>query len=241
MQTLLGAVNVLIGYVQAHSRRVLLVIDGLDRITDVEQATSLFLDSELIAQLACPLVVCGPFALSVHPAASAVPRFGKHCMLVNESVMQRSDPRAHGPGVDFFCDLYQRRVADLSVPDIVPNTLLKALAYYSGGRARDFVRFIQTLAEQAWIFDSERATEALITKVLEDARLRLETGLDVGHIKVLEAVANDPQHRLPADDRARELLNYGHLLPYMDESIWYYPHTLLTIHMLRTNLPGSHD
>lgn len=239
MQTLLGAVNVIIGHVQQHFRRVLFLIDGLDRIRDFDRARELFLRSELIAQLACRVVVCGPFALRSHPAASAIPRFSAVKVLVNEPVMRKDRPSEHGPGVAFFCELYRRRVADLSGPDLLSEDLLRRLAYYSGGRARDFVKSIRMVAEGAWIADVESASGPLIDKVLDEARRLLEMGLDAGHIEVLEKTAADPLRRLQADGRARDLLSYGQLLPYPNESEWYYPHPLLLMHLVRTSPAGS--
>ncbi|WP_437937949.1 hypothetical protein [Sorangium sp. So ce341] len=51
MQTLLQAVNVLIGHVQSKATRILLLIDGLDRIVELDRAEALFIESEMIAQL----------------------------------------------------------------------------------------------------------------------------------------------------------------------------------------------
>lgn len=239
LQGLLGAVNLIVGYVQTKLTRVLLVIDGLDRILDFERAEALFLRSELIAQLACRMVVTGPFALHSHPAKGAIPRFSKNCVVFNEPVMHKGNEREHGPGVAFFCDVYRRRVADLRADDLVPEDLLRRLAYYSGGRARDFIKLIRALAEQGWIDDAQAATPPLVDRVLDEARRLLETGLDAGHIEILEKAAADPQHRLPADSGARELLDRGKLLPYSNESEWYYPHPRLTMHLVRTSPPGS--
>ncbi|MFT3776197.1 MAG: hypothetical protein QM820_63445 [Minicystis sp.] len=239
VQSLLGAVNLIIAYVQQKLRRVLLVIDGLDRILEFERAEALFLRSEIIAQLACRIVVAGPFALHSHPAKGAIPRFSKNCVVFNEPVMRKGNEREPGPGVDFFCEVFRRRTADLGVPDLVPDDLLRRLAYYSGGRARDFIRLIRALAEQGWIDDAHQASKPLVDRVLDESRRLLETGLDAGHIRVLEEVAADPRRIIPADSRARELLDYGKLLPYPNEMEWYFPHPLLTMHMVRTSAPGS--
>jgi hypothetical protein len=239
VQTLLGAVNVIIGYVQLKLRRVLLIIDGLDRILEFDRAEALFLRSELIAQLACRMVVAGPFALHSHPAKGAIPRFSKNCVVFNEPVIRKGNEREQGAGVSFFCDVFRRRTADLNVPDLVPEELLRRLAYFSGGRARDFIKLIRALAEQGWIDNVEQATLPLVDRVLDEARRLLETGLDAGHIAVLKAAADDPDHRLPADHAARELLDYGKLLPYPNDSEWYYPHPLLTMHLVRVKPPGS--
>ncbi|MCC6559694.1 MAG: hypothetical protein IT372_42805, partial [Polyangiaceae bacterium] len=239
MQGLLAAVNVIIGFVQSKLRRILLVIDGLDKIFQPEQAEALFLRSSMIAQLACRVVVSGPFVLRSNPAAAAVPRFSKICVLCNEPVLLKGEENVHGSGVPFFCELYKRRITDLDATGIISDDLLKRLAYYSGGRARDFVKSIRMVAERGWIEDAPQATPAIVDRVLDEARQLLETGLDTGHIEVLEKIAADPLHRLPADNRARELLDYGQLLPYPNESEWYYPHPLLTLHLVRANRAGS--
>jgi hypothetical protein len=61
----------------------------------------------------------------------------------------------------------------------------------------------------------------------------MEAGLDRGHIEILASVAKDPEHLLPDDERVDELLDQWSLLPYPNESEWYFPHPLLTIHRIK--------
>ncbi len=237
VQTMLGCVNVLIGVTQSMVRRVLFVIDGLDRIRDIGRAKALFVDSHMISQLACPSIVCGPFALRHHPSTTAIRGFNHLTVLVNEPVLSHSNPALPGPGVEFFREVFARRVNDFAGPALVPEPLLVELAYRSGGRARDFVRFIRVLAEKAWQADVDVATEALVRKVLDDMRRQREMGLHKGHIRLLEEVMADPEHRFPEGPLAQELFTYGTLLPYPNESEWFYPHPLLTMHLVKA--PGS--
>jgi hypothetical protein len=240
VQELLGAVNLLLGEVQSKHRKVLLVIDGLDRIRDLPRAKALFVESQLLSQLVCPLVVCGPFALR-HDLATAGGRGFKADALVNEPVLKHDEPSHPGPGVDFFRELYAHRVKDLGkeAQELVGPEQLGELAYRSGGRARDFVRFIRSLAELAWDQDAHAATPELVKQVLDEWRLRQETGLHKGHIQLLQDVMKDPEHRLPPGDLAYELLDYQHLLPYPNNSEWYYPHPLLTMHLVRPPQTGA--
>ncbi|HLL54518.1 MAG TPA: hypothetical protein VK447_13280 [Myxococcaceae bacterium] len=238
MQTLLACVNVLIGEFQHKSRRVLFVIDGLDRIRNIERAKELFVDSQLISQLACRVIICAPFALRHHIATPAVRGF-EPVVLVNEPVLDHKNPQRHGEGVGFFCDLFVRRTADMEGPPLIERSLLEELAYRSGGRARDFVRFIRELAKVAWQADVEVASADIVRRVIDEQRRIRETGIHRGHIELLEEIANDPEHRLPANPLAQELLNFQHLLPYPNESEWYYPHPLLTMHLVRPKPPGS--
>jgi hypothetical protein len=236
MQTLLGAVNVLVGHVQHNHRRIVLLIDGLDRIRDEERALDLFLRSELLGQVACPTVVCAPFALRSAPSAASIQRFDTF-VLANEPVLDRAHPERHGPGVPFFADMYRLRTEDLGAAGALGPEMLARLAYVSGGRARDFVRLVRGVAERAWTEDVTTATPAIVEEVIDEARRDRERGLDVGHMAVLRAVMEHPLRQLPSDALARKLLDWGHLLPYPNESEWYDPHPLLTLHLLRE--PGS--
>lgn len=236
MQTLLGAVNVLIGHVQTHHQRIVLLIDGLDRIRDEDRALALFLRSELLGQLSCRTVVCAPFALRSAPVAAAIPRFDT-VVLANEPVLDKANPERHGPGIVFFTEMYRLRTQDLQAPDAIGHELLERLAYVSGGRARDFVKLVRGVAERAWTADVTIATPTIVEEVIDEARRDRERGLDVGLLGVLRAVMADALRQLPEDVRARKLLDWGHLLPYPNESEWYYPHPLLTLHLLKA--PGS--
>lgn len=231
MQTLLDAVNALIGDVQAAHRRVLLVLDGLDRIRTIERARALFVESDLLGRLACPVVACGPFALRHHPALISVPHFDPK-ILVNVPVLDQDDPTREGPGIDFLVEVYQRRVADLPTP-LVNTAQLRRLAYYSGGTVREFVRLVGRLAERGYHDNLPHATDAQIETVLDERRRQIESGLTSDHGKVLRAVMADPKHELPNNNLCWDMLTTGQLLPYPDGSEWFYPHPLLTLGFLR--------
>jgi hypothetical protein len=122
---------------------------------------------------------------------------------------------------------------------LISRPLVEELAYRSGGRARDFVHFIRDLSLLAWDEDAPAATPELVRAVLDAHRRRRETGLDRGHIRKLAEIAADPEHRLPEGELSRTLLSYGVLLPYPNESEWYYPHPLLMMSLVRPTSTGS--
>jgi hypothetical protein len=238
VQRLLGSVNTLIGHIQSTHRRVLFVIDGLDRIRDIKRAKDLFVDSQLISHLACRVVICAPFALR-HHLSTATARGFEPEVLANEPVLDHDDPSKPGPGVHFFCELFDRRITDLEKPPLISKELLEELAYYSGGRARDFVRFIRELAQDAWLADVPAATPELVRKVLDRQRRKIENGLNESHIQLLEGVVSAPKHLLPGNPLFDDLISYHRLLPYPNESEWFYPHPLLMMNMVRVKSPGS--
>ncbi|MEZ4302503.1 MAG: hypothetical protein R3B70_46675 [Polyangiaceae bacterium] len=234
-RTVLQCVNTLIGLVQQHARPVLLVMDGLDFIRDRTKAKELFVDSQMIADLDCRLVVSGPFALRHSQYAAAVsPQFTQVTPLVNLPVLQQDDPRKKGSGIQFFRGLFQKRAASLPAraAALLPEPILDDLSYYSGGRARGFMQMVRRVAEEGYIVDTP-ATKEILDRVLREQRLRQETGLHTGHLRVLQAIADDPNHRLPDDPLVDELLDTFSLLPYPNESEWYYPNPLLTMNLVR--------
>lgn len=234
VQTLLACVNTLIGLVQQRGTRILMIIDGLDRIREFARAKALFFDSTLISQLACPVVVCGPFALRHHPATAALRGFREVPPLVNEPVMSKANPKTRGPGIAFFKDVLGRRVNDLPRGDeLFSPQQQDELAYYSGGRAREFVTLVHRSAAMAWSRDVPRMTDEIVEAAVDERRRHRETGLNRGHIRMLEEVARDHDRRLPEGPLAQELLDYGTLLPYPNESEWYYPHPLLLRHLIK--------
>ena len=230
-QSLLDAVNTIIGFAQQNARPLLMIIDGLDRIREEERALDLFVRSELLGRLACRTVVCAPFALRSAPSAAAVRRFQK-VVLANEPVLDERDPAKPGPGVEFFRTLFRLRTEDLGGPEPLADAQVHHLAYLSGGRARDFVRLVRGVAELAWDANVTQATDEIVAAVIDEARRDRELGLDAGHIELLRKVMEDPERQLPRDPLARKLLDWGHLLPYPNESEWYYPHPLLTLRLL---------
>jgi len=239
VQSLLASVNAIAGHVQSKASRLLLIIDGLDRIDGIDEATRLFVDSTMIARIDCPLIVVGPLAFRSNASLSAVRGFSNVAVLANEPVVDKLEPTAYGPGIEFFCELFERRTRDLDGTQLVPKPLLEKLAYYSGGRARDFVGTIRKLSVIALMAGVREVDEALVNEAIDEARREREHGLDKGDIAVLEEVARDPDRRLPPGDVARHLLKLGALLPYPNESEWYYPHPLLTMHLVRTRPRSS--
>lgn len=232
VESLLDRVNLLLGTFQQWNRRVLIIIDGLDRVTNADHAKALFLDSQIISRLDCALVVCAPFALRNAKAAISARGFRLRT-LHNAAVLDHQNPKNHGPGVPFLGEIFRQRVRDLGAELCVPPPLLDKLAYYSGGRLRDFVLSIKLLGERGWDDNLPVVSAKHVDSVIREVRLLLESGMHRGDIDLLYAIATDPNHRLPEGDIARELLTYGRLLPYPNESEWFYPHPLLTLSLVR--------
>jgi hypothetical protein len=235
VKRLLESVNVLIDSFRRFAVTPLFIIDGLDRVASFERAEALFLKSDMIQRLDCPLVVCAPFVLRHHLATANVRRF-ENVTLHDAPVLDHVDPSRPGPGTAFLCELFRKRAG---TEPLIPEPLLVRLAYYSGGRARDFVKLVRKVADYADAAGRAIADEEIVDRAIDEERRLLEGGLRKGHVKVLEEVARDPRHELPDGEAADELLRTLRLLPYRNKSEWFYPHPLLLIAKVRATPTGS--
>lgn len=240
IRQLLDAVNRMIDELQrAYNYRLIVLVDGLDRVEDLATTRALFTESILLGSLTCPTIVTGPLVLRHKGLAAQVRRFEAK-ILANAPVLAHDDPRRpDARGVDFLCEVFRLRTRDLAPPhpdvrseDAITRPDLERFAYYSGGRLRDFIRFVRMAAEQAWETATIPLDPAIVERCLDERRRLIELGLTRADVDVLQAVLKDPQRLLPDSDRVAKLLEQWCLLPYPNESEWYHPHPLLMMHLL---------
>ncbi len=241
VRRLLDAVNQLIGAIQSEHQRLVVFIDGLDRIRSEETTRRLFVDSTALGELSCAIVVNAPLLFKHISLVTRVRHF-EPLVLANVPVIDHADHRRPGPGIEIMKEVYRRRVSDLE-PGValgIPRPLLGRLAYYSGGCMRDFVRLVRLVAEACWDRDLPLAGEAAVEACIDERRRIQELGITQEALEILAQVVEHPQHLLPASPRTQALLEQNHLLPYPNESEWYFPHPLLTLHLLPLEpQPGS--
>jgi hypothetical protein len=234
VQHLLGVVNGLIGELQgSYAVKLTLFVDGLDRIKDRERTAALFVDSSLLGSLECDVVLTGPLALHWGNLRKHVRKFSTR-ILTNAPVIDRAHAwswEPGGPGVESCTEVYRRRTGDLP-RDLVPEPLLRKLAYYSGGRMREFVRLIRELSGPAWDLSLTQVSGEIVEQAIDNMREETEGGLTRKHLDILRELLEHPGE-LPDDDIVAEMLDVCLILPYPNESEWFFPHPLL----LKVKLP----
>jgi hypothetical protein len=248
VRALLHAVNGLLMQLQRDFRRLLVVVDGIDRIWDSRRPTVLFSESSLLGELVCDEVITAPCDL-LSGAARRATTFRVHA-LCNVPVLSREDPSKPGPGLGFFRAMVDKRIetvksklaeGGLSAPcdAPIPRHVVDRLAYYSGGSAREFVRMVAFAAMEAWDARAEALTDAMVDVTLRDARTPLEFRITSDEIELLERVMLDPEHELPTEPLAYALLQQQRLLRFPNDPPWYYPNPLLTLALLKPGRSNS--
>lgn len=225
---LLEAVNAVIDATARGGRRLVLLLDGLDRISREQTADEIFVQSGLLSRLRFDaMVAVGPVSLRRQGKLGTVRGFRTE--IVHEvPVLDFDDPRRDGRGVDFFVELWGRRTQDLT-GGACPDDILRRAARFSGGRTRSFQRIVRDLAEAAYAARSPTVDRAWLDTVLNGMRLELEEGITRADLALLRQVMDDPR-RLPDErDRYTDLLERFLLYPYPNQSTWYYPNPLLML------------
>lgn len=249
VRALVSAVNSLIDELErVYGRRLVLVVDGIDRVHDPERLRMLFVRSSLLGDLHCDEVFTVPTAVFDGAAHEAVVFESRE--LCNVAVLDRENASSQGPDIGFFRSLvakrlarverqWQERGAELPCAEPIPAAVIDRLAYYSGGVVRDFMKMIVFAAGEAWEARAEVIDDSIVEATLHNSRKLKEARITKGEVELLRQVMNDPLHELPDDEMARELLREQRLLPYPNDRTWYFPHPLLTLVVLRAGNPSA--
>jgi hypothetical protein len=235
VRRVLEATNDVIEALQsAYDRKLILVVDGLDRVQASATFKDLFVESNLLLELACDTVVCAELGL-VQRYRSRL-RLSKTFELTNIPVASTEDPWSEGPGIVFFDDVIRRRLASLDVPvpgDAFPSVVVRRLAWCSGGRLRDFMSLVREIAIYGLIHRVTATAPETVEAVIDVFRRECEGGINAEEIAKLQNVLDDPKHRLPDGDVALTLLDKHLLLAYPNQSTWYLPHPVLMLKLLQ--------
>lgn len=235
VRRVLEATNDVIEALQsAFDRKLILVVDGLDRVQASDTFKELFVESNLLRELACDAIVSVELVLAQRYRSRL--RLSKTFELTNIPVASASDPWSEGPGIAFFDEVVRRRLASLNVTvpsDAFPANVVRYLAWCSGGRLRDFMSLIREIAIHGLINGVTATAPEAVEAVVDDFRREREGGLNAEEIKQLQAVLEDSKHDLPNGEIALTLLDKHQLLAYPNQSTWYLPHPVLMLKRLQ--------
>lgn len=241
VRAVLAATNALLDDLRGHyaGREVVILLDGTDRVTVPSTFEALFVESSLLGDLRCDLVVTLRLGL-VQRYGARLHRFDVF-EFTGVPVADRVAPeRPHPPGLAFFRALAHQRLAKVSGAPLLGDALLDRLAYASGGRLRDFVALVREVAVQAMLTGAPEATPSHVDAAIDLLRRRRESGINTAELELLSGVLADPERALPAGEVAQALLDRQLLLTYPNESTWYLPHPILLPRLRgRTGPPAS--
>lgn len=222
-----SAVNHVFETLRALSNRpVLILADGLDKLSDQRQLVQVLNDPKLFAELNIPIVLTGPINLLHSTEFNALRNIACPAPLYNLVVHDGDDPVLTPPGIATLENLLQRRCVQHDLPrDWYEETAVRKMASASGGSIRDFIELIRNAAKFAAKRKEARIATEHADEAIKDLRLFLQLPLNEHAVKQLKIVLRTK--RATADEECEKLLFNNYILCYPNGDLWYRPHEAL--------------
>ncbi len=130
----------------ASGKKVLLIADGLERITSEEQSRQLFDKSRYLTSLRCDAIFTVPVALYANPGFREADNEFEHAQLPNIRIYEKGNrQQAYQPGYVTLREVVTRRLDSLglSIEIIFETGVVDYLIQMSGGVLRDLVHLVR--------------------------------------------------------------------------------------------------
>lgn len=225
----LSQLNLLIAAIQAQAGKpVLLIVDGLDKLPNIEQARAMFLESSALVGLACSVVYTIPLALYTDPAfRQRESEFGAAVVLPNIKLYER-DGADHEPGYQFMTRLVDTRLEAIKLKQaqVISDAQLRRLAHASGGVVRDFVGLIHDSFMPAYGGNQPLPlADTHINQAIADTRRALTSRLTQKFKLELQSIRST--RLVTGSEESAELLHGMLALAFCNGETWYDAHPLL--------------
>jgi histone H3/H4 len=229
-QVVVGAVNEILAELETLAGRPpLLLADGLDKRTRLDEVALALDDEYLLRDLQAPLVLTGPVNLRHDPRFRAVPGNFRLALLYNVPIWHRNeggDVRTAPEGIGVLRDLFQRRREEAEIPEgLVDDRLVERAAQSCAGIVRDFLGLLHEAGKNA-LSDGRRAIDADdLEAAIKARRLEMEGYLDEHEIGILHRVL--AKGTLPGSAESDTLLFENFIACYHNGDIWFRPHEII--------------
>lgn len=228
-QAVVEAVNGILSDLQALAGRPpLLLADGLDKRTRLDEVAQALDDEYLLRELQAPLVLTGPVNLRHDPRFRAVPGNFRLALLYNVPVWHRVDGAVQPApdGIRVLKDLHKRRREDAEIPaDLIDESLVERAAQSCAGIVRDFLGLLHEAGKNALSRGRRTVDAADIEAAIKARRLEMEGYLNERSLDILNRVLD--KSTLPDTPEADTLLFENFIACYHNGDIWFRPHDLI--------------
>lgn len=202
---------------QHKGKRLLLLIEDLDKLPDVRKAENLFSDTgPYLVQPPVRIVYTVPIALHYSKTfAQIAGRFGQSVLVPNVRLVSHEDGgRAYDKGIDTMCAFVEQRMDK----GLVDEDALAAAVEMGGGLFQQMQRLMQKACTKAVGRTMTRLSLAEVREAGADLRAELERGLERRDIGILHEVHATKQ--ASADEATLALLHFLHLVEYRNSERW---------------------
>lgn len=231
IQNIITAVNLIIAEVETKlNRRFLIVVDGLDKLSQPEQANLIFLESQALKGPICNVVYTVPMYVFHSLRFDQLGDDCKSYFLPNIKLFEKNSTHTsyskHNKGYNTLTEVVRTRLADISLsnPDLFEPDVLDSLIQYSGGILRAFITLIQEACTQAELLEIEKINHTAAQKTIENRAVKFSGPLNRNQIRELQEVHATKSHS--GTPIGNDLLDKRYIVAYRDPGLWYDAHPL---------------
>ncbi len=232
LETLIAAVNEVLGAL-SEIRPPVVLVDGLDKLTDLGTIRALFAATRSLARPACPVVYTAPITLMLSAEWQQTGGAFRRERLTNVVVEPPSVESAHlsegrvEEGRAAMREVVARRAGRLKLTpeDIFEPDALKTLLGASGGLLRDLIHLCNRAIREALRTGAGRIGPEQVASAVEEIRKEYLVTFNTLRVDELRHVR---KHGEPSGKpEGMELLLGSYVLPYANGTVWFEPHPIL--------------
>ena len=209
----------------------LLLADGLDKRTNLDDVAKALADYDLLAELAAPIVLTGPVVLRHDPRFRTLGNDSVLHSLPNVAVRRRVHTQEgyevedNPQGIALLRDLFDRRMRSVNTEAdaVIDAEALAIAARMSSGIIREFLVILTNAGDLALEAGERKIAAPHVEAAVRRLRLSLQGSLDSHALGILARVVEKPGI-LPADPKADVLLYENFIACYANGDLWYRPH-----------------
>ena len=228
VQKIITNVNIIIADVQVKADRPpLLVVDGLDKLQQYEQAKLIFLDSRALFGPVCRIIYTVPMLIYTTPAFGQAEEEAASHFLPSVKLFEKTSAARYEPGYEALREVVARRLLPLGLraADLFEPEALDLLIGKSGGIMRWLIRLVRDACIRARIRGQDKVDLSVATWAVDDFAARLGQRLTMKQIAALRQVR---ENKRPAGDaEAGELLHSLLVVAYRNKRTWFDVHPLI--------------
>jgi len=205
-------------------RRILVIVDGLDKVYDLNQVRDLFLQgANALLEPACRVIYTVPFALSYTNDFRQVSlTFTRFCELPNVKTHQ-ADGQIYAPGVDMLRAILNRRMN----PALLTSEAVDRLIEHSGGLIRELISLARSSLISARRLRGDRGPiqPEDVERAIQQVQNAYFACLTKEHYHELARILDGEQ--FVNSDVAKELIHNLSLLAYDGGQAWRGVHPIV--------------
>ena len=206
------------------AQRILVIVDGLDKVYNLNQVRDLFLQgAKALLEPACRIIYTVPFALSYtndfRQVSSSFTRFRE---LPNVKTHE-ADGRAYEPGAEMLRAILHRRMH----PALLTTEAANQLIAHSGGLIRELISLTRSSLIAARRSRGDRGPIQLadVELAIQQVQNAYSAFLTEAHYQELARILRGGQFK--NSDVARELIHNLSLLAYNGGPVWWGVHPIV--------------